>query len=145
MNHKSSNQAIPVYLNKRSFIEEQYLVGKFGKYESLPNDNSELIKESDSDSKSNYLIKVGKNIFTGHLQQASKQRMKVLIQSINGKIFLSLVPRELIFTRKVLEDNEETLQKTILMMKNKKIQKKESSNQIVESNSDEGIIIRFAG
>ena len=144
MNSKTPFIDLPVYLDKRSFKEKSIFKGQFGKYEKLPALNSEMKKDTSSEKNNEYTINSGNSVMVGHSQQKNKPKMQLLMKVEDGKITLSEISKDFIFSKKILEDSEDLTNKTFELMRNKKIKKKKQKEQIEgDFEKEEGNFKRF--
>ncbi len=146
MKSRAKANEIPVFLQKRSFFENEYLLGRLNKYEKNPAEGDQLQFYEDDDKNPNYMIKVGKNIFAAPIQDHGDKKKLLLIEKRDDRIYISRIARELIFNRKAVEDSEEVMKKTLLLMKHRKVadSKKEKKDDDAELTDSEGRLMRLA-
>jgi hypothetical protein len=146
MKSRTKPNEIPVFLQKRSVMENEYLLGRLNKYEKSPAEGDQLQYYEDDDKNPNYMIKVGRNIFSAPIQDHSDKKKLLLIERRDDRIYISRIARELIFNRKAVEDSEEVMKKTLLLMKNRKVTdgKKEKKGDNGDLTESEGGLTRLA-
>ncbi len=142
-----SQAKIPILLDKRSFVEQEYYMGRFNKYEKSPVKGEQLQYYEDEFKAPRFMTKINKSIFTAPAKSYYWEKKRfVLIEKKDGKIFISGIAKELVFTHKEGEDAEEIYTKTLMMMKNRKINKakKRKPDGKTDGDDSEGRITRFA-
>jgi len=136
---------VPVLLDKRSFLEPEYYVAKFNRYEPAPMMNEEVQPFEDEFKLPHFLTKIDSQLFCAPTRESYHKKNLILVESRNGRMVVSRIVKELFFTHKVPGDADEMHTKTLMLMKHRRIinrrKKKRDESDLTES---EGFLNRLA-
>lgn len=107
--------------------------------------NEEVQLFEDEFKAPHFMTKIDKSLYCASTRDSYHKKHLILIEKKDGQVVISRVVKELCFTQRVAEDADEMHNKTLMLMKHRRIitkkKKKETENDLTES---EGELKRFS-